>query len=194
LLVAGLAAYALTQLLEAVFRPSRAESATGRWRQRAVSSWGCLLYTAFCLSTARLLLKTPPRGLRSRSSGKTSTTVTVLRTGWGRLLLILAGLLIMAAAVEISRRSVWLDFRERVTAEHMSRPLAKVTRAVGAYGCIARSVVLVLVGEGTGRGLPFGGQFRRRRLAVGFARVRPLLLRPLLPDRGSYCLIEARIA
>jgi Domain of Unknown Function (DUF1206) len=39
LLVAGLAAYALTQLLEAVFRPSRAESATGRWRQRAVSSW-----------------------------------------------------------------------------------------------------------------------------------------------------------
>jgi hypothetical protein len=52
----------------------------------------------------------------------------------------------MAAAVEMGRRSVWLDFRERFTAEHMSRPLAMVTRAVGAYGCIARSVVLVLVG------------------------------------------------
>ena len=39
LLIAGLAAYALTQLLEAVFRPSHAESATARWRQRAVSSW-----------------------------------------------------------------------------------------------------------------------------------------------------------
>jgi Domain of Unknown Function (DUF1206) len=40
LLVAGLAAYALTQLLEAVFRPARADGPAGRWRQRAVSSWG----------------------------------------------------------------------------------------------------------------------------------------------------------
>jgi hypothetical protein len=39
-LVAGLGAYALTQLLEAVFRPSHADSTIGRWRQRAVSSWG----------------------------------------------------------------------------------------------------------------------------------------------------------
>jgi hypothetical protein len=52
LLVAGLGAYALTQLIEAVFRPSRATGAMGAWRQRAVSSWGCLLYLAFCLSTA----------------------------------------------------------------------------------------------------------------------------------------------
>jgi hypothetical protein len=55
LLVAGLAAYALTQLIEAVFRPSHAGTTIGRWRQRAVSSSGCLLYLAFCLSTARLL-------------------------------------------------------------------------------------------------------------------------------------------
>ena len=199
-LVAGLAAYALTQLLEAVFRPSRAESATGRWRQRAVSSWGCLLYSAFCLSTARLLLETPPRQTaQSEQRQDIDVTATVLRTGWGQLLLILVGLLIMAAAVEMGRRSVWLDFRERFTAQHMSRPLAMVTRAVGAYGCIARSVVLVLVGffiikaavlssarqvKGLERGLPFGGRLRRRRLAAGFARVRPLLLRPLLPDRG----------
>jgi Domain of Unknown Function (DUF1206) len=42
LLVAGLGAYALTQLIEAVFRPARAGTTIGRWRQRAVSSWGCL--------------------------------------------------------------------------------------------------------------------------------------------------------
>ena len=59
LLIAGLGAYALTQLIEAVFRPSRAASAMGRWRQRAVSSWGFVLYLAFCLSTARLLAGTP---------------------------------------------------------------------------------------------------------------------------------------
>jgi hypothetical protein len=124
-----------------------AEGATGRWRQRAVSSWGCLLYSAFCLSTARLLLETPPRQTAQSEQGQDiDVTATVLRTGRGELLLILIGLLIMAAAVEMGRRSVWLHFRERFTAEHMSRPLAMVTRAVGAYGCIARSVVLVLVG------------------------------------------------
>ena len=37
LLVAGLGAYALTQLIEAVFRPAHATGAMGAWRQRAVS-------------------------------------------------------------------------------------------------------------------------------------------------------------
>ena len=61
LLIAGLGAYALSQLVEAVFRPAYATSGIGRWRQRAVSSWGCLLYSAFCLSTARLLVETRPK-------------------------------------------------------------------------------------------------------------------------------------
>src|SRR5512140_3557523 len=61
LLVAGLGAYALTQLIEAVFRPSHAAGTIGRWRQRAVSWWGCVLYLGFCLSTARLVLVTSAR-------------------------------------------------------------------------------------------------------------------------------------
>lgn len=201
LLVAGLAAYALTQLLEAVFRPSRAESATGRWRQRAVSSWGCLLYSAFCLSTARLLLETPPRQTaQSEQRQDIDVTATVLRTGWGQLLLILAGLLIMAAAVEMGRRSVWLDFRERFTAEHMSRPLAMVTRAVGAYGCIARSVVLVLVGffiikaavlSSARQVKGLDAVFRSVASSAGGAWLLALLACGLF-CYGLYCLIEAR--
>ncbi len=132
LLVAGLGAYALTQLLEAVFRPSRANSAAARWRQRAVSLWGCLLYSAFCLTTARLLVRSPPKQTaQSEQRQDIDVTATVLRTGWGRLLLILVGLLVVAGAVEMGRRSVLLDFRERFTAEHMSRALAMLTRAVG---------------------------------------------------------------
>ena len=166
-----------------------------------MSSWGCLLYSAFCLSTARLLLETPPRHTaQSEQRQDIDVTATVLRTGWGQLLLILAGLLIMAAAVEMGRRSVWLDFRERFTAEHMPRPLAMVTRAVGAYGCIARSVVLVLVGffdhqgggavqrqagEGTGRG------FRSVASSAGGAWLLALLACGLF-CYGLYCLIEAR--
>ena len=194
-------AYALTQLLEAVFRPSHAESATGRWRQRAVSSWGCLLYSAFCLSTARLLVATPPRETaQSEQRQDIDVTATVLRTGWGRLLLILVGVLVMAAAVEMGRRSVWLDFRERFTAEHMSRPLAMITRAVGAYGCIARSVVLVLVGvflikaaveSNANQTKGLDAIFRSVASSAGGAWLLALLAFGLV-CYGLYCLIEAR--
>jgi hypothetical protein len=114
LLVVGLGAYAFTQLVEAVCRPSHAGSTIGRWRQRAVSSW--------------------------------DLTAVLLRTGSGRLLLGGVGVLIVAAGVEVGRRSVRLDFRERFFAEHMSWPLAIITRALGAFGCAVRSVVFVLVG------------------------------------------------
>src|SRR6478672_5316931 len=42
LLAVGFAGYALTQLVEAIFRPRHASSRFSRWRQRALSTWGCL--------------------------------------------------------------------------------------------------------------------------------------------------------
>jgi len=73
------------QLLEAVFRAARATSTTGKWRQRAVSSWGFLLYSAFCLSTARLLAETPPKQTaQSEQRQDTGMAADLLRTGWGR--------------------------------------------------------------------------------------------------------------
>jgi uncharacterized protein DUF1206 len=97
LLVAGLAAYALTQLLEAVFRPARAAGAMGRWRQRAVSSWGFVLYSVFCLSTARLLVETPAQQTaQSEQRQDTGMTADLLRTGWGKALLLLVGILVVA--------------------------------------------------------------------------------------------------
>src|ERR1700733_7939010 len=169
-------------------------------RQRAVSSWGCLLHSAFCLSTARLLLETPPRQTaQSEQRQDVDVTATVLRTGWGQLLLILVGLLIMAAAVEMGRRSVWLDFRERFTTEHMSRPLAVVTRAGGAYGCSARSVVLVLVGFFIIKAAVLASAKQVKGLDAVFRSVASsasgawlALLACGLFCYGLYCLIEAR--
>ena len=200
LLVAGLGAYALTQLIEAVFRPAHATGTMGAWRQRAVSCWGCLLYAAFCLSTARLAVQAQPaRTAQSEQRQDTGVTAELLRTGWGRALLILAGVLAVAAGAETGRRSVRLDFRERFTAAHMPRALAIFIRPLGAVGCVARAVVFVLVGvfllkaavlssakqaKGLERGLPFGGQLRLRPLAAGRARVRPFVLRPVLPARS----------
>lgn len=154
LLVAGLGAYTLTQLIEAVYRPSHAGNAIGRWRRRAVSSWGCLLYSVFCLSTAWLVVAARPRGTAwSEQRQDTDVTAALLRTGWGRLLLVLVGVVTVAAGVQVGRRPVRLDFRERFTAVHMSRALATITRALGALGCVARSVVFVLVGFLPSQGL-----------------------------------------
>jgi hypothetical protein len=201
LLVAGLGAYALTQLIEAVFRPAHATGTMGRWRQRAVSSWGCLLYLAFCLSTARLVAATRPKGTaESEHRHDTDMTAALLGTGWGRLLLALAGVAAVAAGVEVGRRAVRLDFRERFTAAHMSRALATLTRALGGAGCAARAVVFVLVGVFIVKAAVLSSAKQTKGLDAVFRSVAstaygPWLLALLasgLICYGLYCLLEAR--
>jgi hypothetical protein len=201
LLVAGLAAYALTQLIEAAFRPAHATGAAGRWRQRAVSLWGFVLYSAFCLTTARLLAGSPaPQTARSEQRQDTGIAADLLRTGWGRAVLILAGILFMVGGVEAARRAVRLDFRERFTAERMSRALAITTRVLGAFGCLARAVVFILAGvfiakagvlSSPGQAKGLDAIFR----SVASSQYGPWLLALLasgLLCYGLYCLIEAR--
>ncbi len=200
LLVAGLGAYALTQLIEAVFRPAHATSTIGRWRQRAVSSWGFLLYLAFCLSTAQLLVTPAKQTARSEQLQDTDVTADLLRTGWGRLLLTLVGVIVVAAGVEVGRRSVRLDFRERFTAAHMSRPLALLTRALGGFGCVARSVVFVLVGGFILKAAVLSSAKQAKGLDAVFRSVASSpsgawllgLLASGLVCYGLYCLLEAR--
>ena len=201
MLIGGLAAYALTQLVEAIFRPAHATSTVGRWRQRAVSSWGFLLYSAFCLSTASLLAGTAPKQTaQSEQRQDTDVTADLLRTGWGRLLLILVGVIVVAAGVEVGRRSVRLDFRERFTAAHMSRGLALLTRALGALGCAARSVVFVLVGFFILKAAVLSSAKQTKGLDAVFRSVASsaygvwllALLASGLLCYGLYCLLEAR--
>jgi hypothetical protein len=95
-----------------------------------------------------LLLAGNPAQQTARSEQRQDAGVTadLLRTGWGQALLVLARILVVAGGVEAGRRAVRLNFRERFTAEHMSRALATVTRALGAFGSVARAVVFVLTG------------------------------------------------
>jgi hypothetical protein len=201
LLVAGLGAYALTQLIEAVFRPAHATGTMGRWRQRAVSSGGCLLYGAFCLSTARLAVQAQPaQTAQSEQRQDTGVTAELLRTGWGRAVLILVGVIAVAAGVETGRRSVRLDFRERFTAEDMPWALAIFTRPLGAVGCVARAVVFVLVGVFLLKAAVLSSAKQAKGLDAVFRSVArsaygSWLLAGLasgLVCYGLYCLLEAR--
>jgi Domain of Unknown Function (DUF1206) len=201
LLVAGLAAYALTQLLEAVFRPARATGTMGRWRQRVVSSWGFVLYSLFCLSTARLLAgNLPKQTAQSEQRQDADVTAGLLRTGWGKALLVLAGILVVAGGLEAARRAVRLNFRERFTAEHMSRALAMTTRTLGAFGSIARAVVFVLTGVFLIKAAVLSSADQAKGLDAIFRSVAsspygPWLLALLasgLLCYGLYCLLEVR--
>jgi len=201
LLVAGLAAYALTQLVEAVFRPAHATGPMGAWRQRAVSSWGFVLYSVFCLSTARLLAgNRAEQTARSEQRQDAGVTADLLRTGWGQALLVLAGILVVAGGLEAGRRAVRLNFRERFTAGHMSRALAIITRALGAFGSVARAVVFVLTGAFLIKAAVLSRADQAKGLDAVFRSVASshygawllALLACGLFCYGLYCLVEAR--
>lgn len=74
----------------------------------AVSSWGCLLYSFFCVSTARLLVAPRPQE-PSQSEHRQDTDPTARsceRDGAGCCYWFLIGGLVVAAGVEVAGRSV----------------------------------------------------------------------------------------
>ena len=63
-----------------------------------MSSWGFVLYSAFCVTTARPLAGTPAaQTAQSEQRQDTGVTAGLLRADWGRALLVVAGLLVVAA-------------------------------------------------------------------------------------------------
>ena len=202
LLAAGFAGYALTQLVEAIFRPRYAGSTIHRWRQRVVSTWGCLLYAAFCASTISLLVAVRRPAATSQSEQREGTALTefVLRTGPGRLLLLLVGSVVVLAGAELGRRSVRLTFQERFITALRPRLLGTAVRALGAFGCVARAAVSVLVGVFIVKAAVLGDPRQTKGLDATFRFVArsaygPIALAALalgLISYGVYGLLEAR--
>jgi len=202
LLAAGFAGYALTQLVEAIFRPAHADSRIDRWRQRAVSTWGCLLYSAFCATTVSVLIavRRPAGTARSEQRQDTAVTAALLRIGPGRIALILVGVLVVIAGVELGRRSVRLTFQERFTTELRPRIFGAAIRVLGAFGCVARATVFVLVGFFIFKAALLGDPRQTKGLDATFRSVAgsaygPIALPALalgLVSYGLYCLLEAR--
>ncbi len=203
LLAAGFAGYALNQLVEAVFRPHFARtSRVNRWRMRAVSCFGCLLYAAFCVSTLSLL---DSFGRVSGTAGSeqrqdVAMTATLLRSGPGHLVLWVAGVLFVISGLELGRRSVKLTFQERFVARLHPPWFGTVIRVLGACGCVARATVFVLVGVFILRAAAFADPDQTKGLDATFravahssyGRFTVTALSIGLLSYGVYCLLEAR--
>jgi len=142
----------------------------------------------------------PKQTAQSEQRQDTDVTADLLRTGWGRALLILAGVLFVVAGVEMGRRSARLDFRERFTTQDMPRALAILTRALGAVGCVARAVVFVLVGVFVLKAAVLSSAKQVKGLDAVFRSVASsaygswllTVLASGLLCYGLYCLLEAR--
>ncbi len=201
-LAAGFAGYALTQFVEAVFRPRHAGSTIQGWRQRVVSTWGCLLYSAFCVSTISLLvaIRRPAGTAGSEQRQDTAATAAALGTGAGRWLLLLAGIVVVLAGAELGRRSIRLTFQERFIAELRPKVLGVAARVLGAFGCLARATVFVLVGVFIVKAALLGDPRAIKGLDATFRSVASspygsITLAALafgLFSYGLYCLLEAR--
>lgn len=200
-LAVGLAGYALSQLVEAVFRPRESENALAGWTQRLISAWGALLYGAFTVSTVALLLGARrPATPGSSQRQDTALTARVMAAPYGRSLVALGGLLLVAVGAEMGRRALRLNFRERFDQRQLSRPVAGAARALGSIGCWGRAAVFALVGVLLVRAAVTFDPANARGLdaslrTLAAASYGPLLLglvSAALIAYGLYCGIEAR--
>jgi Domain of Unknown Function (DUF1206) len=200
LLAAGFAAYALLQLIEAVFRPAFAKGSMRAWHQRAVSTWGFLLYSAFFVSTV-LVIGHAHRPVTSQTEQRQDVThiTSVLRTTPGRLLVVAAGILVVITGAELGRRSVRLSFRERFRYYDRHQASVGLTRGLGAVGCAARGAVFVLIGfflidagvQSNARKVRGIDAVFRLVLSVPAGRWMVGVLALGLVCYGLYCLLEA---
>jgi len=112
----------------------------------------------------------------------------------------LTGISLVVAGAEVGHRSVRLTFQERFTTQLRPRLLGIAARALGAFGCIARATVFILVGVFIVKAAVLDDPRQTKGLDATFRAVDrsaygPITLAALalgLFSYGLYCLFEAR--
>jgi Domain of Unknown Function (DUF1206) len=148
LLGLGFLGYALLALVQAGFRHQDVENPAERWGKRLFFAGVALLYAAFFVYTASLLLR-PGSGQQSASGShaqETELTARVLSWPYGQLLVGAVGGVLVIAGVGFAYQAVSTNFQERLKRERMRPAVWWLATAVGAVGSWARALVLVLVG------------------------------------------------
>ncbi len=201
LLAVGLAGYAISQLVEALFRAREKDSFAGRWSQRLVSGWGVIIYAAFTASTVSLLSGARrPASPASSAHQDAALTARLLRAPVGRPLVALVGVALLMTGLEMARRAVQLNFRERFDEATLPRLVGRSARVLGSFGCWARAAVFALVGALLVRAALVVNPANAKGLDASLRTLArsaygPLLLGVVaagLVSYGLYCGIEAR--
>jgi hypothetical protein len=140
LMVLGFLGYAVWRFSEAAW--GRRDEADERKRtlKRIGSAANGLVYLAFGV----LALKVVTSG--STGSGSRSMTAKVLDWPAGEVIVIVAGLVVIAIAVGLTVRGLKTDFQKHLDTGAMSRRTFDAVRRLGQTGYVARGAVFGLVG------------------------------------------------
>jgi hypothetical protein len=140
LMVLGFLGYALWRFSEAAWGRRDEPDERKRTLKRIGSAANGLVYLAFGV----LALRT----LTAGSSGGGSRSLTAKVLGWpgGEILVIVAGLVVIAVAVGLTVRGLRTDFKKHLDTGAMSRRTFDAVHRLGQIGYIARGAVFALVG------------------------------------------------
>ena len=143
LLVVGFTGYALWQAAEAAWGRRDEGDETKRTAKRAGSAVKALVYAALAATTASILL-----GGGGGGSGQQESTWTakVLELPGGRILVGLAGLVIVCVGGWLVARGVQRKFEKHLDTASMPREVRGATAVGGLVGHTARGVVAGLAG------------------------------------------------
>jgi len=148
LLAFGFLGYALLGLVQAGFRHQDVENPAERWAKRLFFAGLALLYAAFFIYTASLLLR-PRSGQQSASGSRaqeTELTAQVLSWPYGQLLVGGVGVVLLIAGVGFGYQAVSTNFQDRLKRDRMGPGMWRTATVLGAVGSWARAMALVLVG------------------------------------------------
>ncbi|NHC13718.1 DUF1206 domain-containing protein [Motilibacter deserti] len=140
LAVAGFLGYAAWQVTEAGWGHRDADDAKSRTFERIGSLAQAVLYAALAFVAARTATGS------GGGQGSEDATARLLGTSFGRPLVVLAGLVIIAVAVGLTWKGLTTSFEERLDLARL-RPAARAgVRRLGQAGYVSRGAVLGLVG------------------------------------------------
>ena len=141
LVAGGLVALALWQASEAIWGYRNREGAE-RVRKQVTSGAKAMIYAALGISAASVAL-----GSRSSSSqSQQQATSGVLAWPAGRVIVVVAGLIIIGVGVAAVLKGVKKSFTEEIDTSSMSPVARKGVARLGQIGYIAKGVALGLVG------------------------------------------------
>jgi hypothetical protein len=202
LLAAGFLGYALLGAVQATFRHQELHNRTERRAKRLFFGGIAVLYLAFSLYAASLVVR-PQSGQASTTGAhrqETELTARMLSWPFGQLLVGMVGAVLVAAGLGFGYQAVTTNFQDRLKKEQMRPAVWRAATVIGAVGSWARAVALVLVGifvlsaaltfePGKARGLDASLR------AVADQPYGPYLLAALalgLSCYGIYVLVEVR--
>jgi hypothetical protein len=137
----GLFGYALWRLIRAAVGHG-AEGDRDDTKERLGGLASGLAYGLLCVTAVQIVLGSGGGG----GGGQDKATGGVLDWPLGRYLVIAAGLVLIAVAVEQAIKGIKKKFLEQSHTERMSEKTEKTFTAVGVFGHLARTVIFALMG------------------------------------------------